>query len=651
MEAKRKRNNFIILLLLLVLAAGMAAVPKLMRRETVETGDTSSILSARVKRGSIRTTITGGGTLTDGEGTVISAPHGVEITEFLVNNGDMVEAGQPIAAVDMLSVQTTLQTLQKNLDYIARQMKLNPRRVGSSYIKAVNAGRVKAVYAKAEDQVTEVISRYGALAVVSLDGLMALQLETTSDVRPAENVTVRLPDGTEKPGRVERRLNDTLTVTLTDDGPKIGDQAEVYSAAGERLGSGTLYVHSAWNVTAASGKVAAVSAREGLVANAGSVLFALRDVELNSEYTKFYEQHLEYEEAMLRLYEIYRSGAIVAETAGRVSGIETTKIGPVLEGGGDYVLTLLDNGNPPPDPRRDPTKNFTNRYAQVGTIKFGSITFYVQKDKSGVGRYSDTPSVNLEKCRGVVLKSFAGIVIYDYDQETKKWKEISPDELEQEDVLWFVYGSEDRLQWIMRPPQPEPEVFFSGGGGAYVEPPFEMFELYDVDLAKITPQETVTVEVNIDELDIVSVSEGQTAEITIDALPGRAFDGTVTRIDPNGKNTGGNTRYKVTITIDRDENMLTGMNATAILTVGVTENVLTIPTAALDQRGNKTIVYTGCDPETRALTGEREVVIGVSDGETVEISEGLSEGETVWYSYYETESLPAFSAAGPVETA
>ena len=93
MEAKRKRNNFIILLLLLVLAAGMAAVPKLMRRETVETGDTSSILSARVKRGSIRTTITGGGTLTDGEGTVISAPHGVEITEFLVNNGDMVEAG------------------------------------------------------------------------------------------------------------------------------------------------------------------------------------------------------------------------------------------------------------------------------------------------------------------------------------------------------------------------------------------------------------------------------------------------------------------------------------------------------------------------------------------------------------------------------
>ena len=202
MEAKRKRNNFIILLLLLVLAAGMAAVPKLMRRETVETGDTSSILSAKVKRGSIRTTITGGGTLTDGEGTVISAPHGVEITEFLVNNGDMVEAGQPIAAVDMLSVQTTLQTLQKNLDYIARQMKLNPRRVGSSYIKAVNAGRVKAVYAKAEDQVTEVISRYGALAVVSLDGLMALQLETTSDVRPAENVTVRLPDGTEKPGRV-----------------------------------------------------------------------------------------------------------------------------------------------------------------------------------------------------------------------------------------------------------------------------------------------------------------------------------------------------------------------------------------------------------------------------------------------------------------
>ena len=651
MEAKRKRNNVIVTVLVLALAAGMAALPRMLHREDKSTADAASILSAPVRRGDIRTTISGGGTLTDGEGTMVTAPHGVEITEYLVKNGDMVQAGQPIAMVDMVSVQTTLQTLQKNLDYLSRQMKLNPSRIGQSRIQSVNAGRVKAVYAKLGDQVIDVIREHGALAVISLDGLMAVQMDTTSAVRPAENVTVRLSDGTEKPGRVERRLGDTVTVTLTDNGPAIGEKVEVFDQSGGSVGTGELYVHSAWNVAATSGEISYVNLKEGSIANAGLTIFMLRNVEFSTDYTKYYEQHLEYEDAMQRLFEIYRDGgAITAACDGRVSGIDSAVVGPVREGGGDYVLTLLDNPEPEPDPRRDAPKKFTNRYAQIGEIKFGSITFYVQKDKYAVEQYSKAAKVDLSKCKASVVKSFAGVTIYDYDKDKKNWKEITPDELLAGDILWFVYDAEGHLRWIMRPIQPEPEVV-SSGGGVYVEPPFEMFELYDTDVAKITPMETVTVEVNIDELDIVSVSEGQAAEITIDALPGRAYTGTVSRIDPNGKNTGGSTRYKVTITIDRDENMLTGMNATAILTVGVTENVLTIPTAALNQKGSRTVVYTGYDAETKTLIGEREVTIGVSDGETVAITQGLNEGETVWYSYYETTALPDLFAGAPVDVA
>ena len=113
MEAKRKRNNIIAGVLVLAIGAGMVALPRLMKKEEPQTEDTASILSAAAERSSIRTTISGGGTLTDGESTAVTAPHGVEITEFLVKNGDMVEAGQPIATVDMVSVQTALQTMQK----------------------------------------------------------------------------------------------------------------------------------------------------------------------------------------------------------------------------------------------------------------------------------------------------------------------------------------------------------------------------------------------------------------------------------------------------------------------------------------------------------------------------------------------------------
>ena len=157
------------------------------------------------------------------------------------------------------------------------------------------------------------------------------------------------------------------------------------------------------------------------------------------------------------------------------------------------------------------------------------------------------------------------------------------------------------------------------------------------ELLRVVPQDAMTVEVVVDELDITSVAVGQEAEITVDALPGRAYTGVVQQVDPNGKNNGGNTKYTVTISIPRDEKMLNGMNATAILTVGVTDEVLTLPAAALTQKGRRTLVYTGYDPAAETLLDPVEIVTGVSDGVTVEILEGLTEGQTVYYAYYESD--------------
>ena len=160
---------------------------------------------------------------------------------------------------------------------------------------------------------------------------------------------------------------------------------------------------------------------------------------------------------------------------------------------------------------------------------------------------------------------------------------------------WFEANHQtEACCWVAcnRSKQPKPEDeggggSFGGGGGGAEPENFEMYELDETELMKVIPQNQMTVQVSIDELDILSVAQGQTAEITVDALPGRAFYGNVSRINPIGENNGGNTRYTITITIDKDENMLPGMNATAILTVGQTENVLTIPSAALCQRGSK----------------------------------------------------------------
>ena len=176
-----------------------------------------------------------------------------------------------------------------------------------------------------------------------------------------------------------------------------------------------------------------------------------------------------------------------------------------------------------------------------------------------------------------------------------------------------------------------------------------MYDRTETELMRVSPIDTVSVEMLVDEMDILSVHVGQEAEVTVDALPGRAFTGTVSAIDPKGKNNGGNSKYTVTITMPREENMLDGMNAMAVLTVGKTESVLCLPAKALSEQGFTTLVYTGYDAKTGELTDPVEVVTGISDGDRVEIVSGLDEGQTVWYTAYESAESALFAAGTPEE--
>lgn len=153
----------------------------------------------------------------------------------------------------------------------------------------------------------------------------------------------------------------------------------------------------------------------------------------------------------------------------------------------------------------------------------------------------------------------------------------------------------------------------------------------DVTAFTLASNDSMILSVSVDELDINSVSKDQEAEVTLDALEDSSFTGTVTKVGSSSQSSGnGVAKYTVEITILKDAQMKEGMNASAVITVEEKKDVVTIPVNALQEKGDKTFVYTKKDDEGN-LSGEQEVSTGLSDGDKVEITDGLSEGDTVYY--------------------
>jgi len=121
-------------------------------------------------------------------------------------------------------------------------------------------------------------------------------------------------------------------------------------------------------------------------------------------------------------------------------------------------------------------------------------------------------------------------------------------------------------------------------------------------LMTLADMSVITAEVKVDETDIVNMHLGQSADVTVDALPGRTFKGHVTEVGDQAllRTTGIATSqsttgteeakdFKVVVTLDQlpTENLAElrpGLSTTAKITVADRPNALTLPIQALVQR-------------------------------------------------------------------
>jgi HlyD family secretion protein len=212
-------------------------------------------------------------------------------------------------------------------------------------------------------------------------------------------------------------------------------------------------------------------------------------------------------------------------------------------------------------------------------------------------------------------------------------------------------------------------------------------------LMTLADMSVITAEVKVDETDIVNMQLGQSADVTVDALPGRIFKGHVTEVGDQAllRTTGIATSqsttgteeakdFKVVVTLDQTpdnhlDELRPGLSTTAKITVAQKPNVLTIPIQALVQRDPAvektladnhgkmpaTVITTATTTKPAPVQGVYvltaasgklrvnfvAVTTGVTGATDIEVLSGLKEGDEIVTGRYQI--LRALKSGTPVK--
>lgn len=571
-----KKKTLIAALAVVLAAALLIALLPNGKADTSSVKVVEELLSAKAEYGTINTVFTSGGAISNSGTESIALAGSVKLRSWEVSEGDYVEAGDLLATVDRSSV---LQAISE-LDALMQELDAALERSRSDTVSSV-------LYSPIDGTVTKVYAESG------------------SDVE-------------------DTVYNNAALIVLTDNGGR-----EV-------------------NVVGYAGTVSAVYVSEGDTVYSGQSLIYLSDTEYTGEYERLLSQRRELEAQMQALFAAYERGGVYAGNSGRVTGLNEdilSSTGGSTGSGTHLAVRLLsspqrlsaivvqpvDNGeNETPEPGEPEEPSEPGQDGDKVTEKFGKVTAVDAEAGTVTVQLTDGSSLTLTSAEletlGASQISVGNILALGYDESGTL-------------VSVTVYssgGQDDPTGGGEMPSGGMGGGGMSGGTASAEDDTPKDYIMDETELCTLTDYDTAEITLTVDELDIAQLSIGQAVTVTLDALPGQSFDGEITEIDPNGENSGGSTKYSVTVTLPRTEDMLTGMNAAVRVQLKENDGRLLIPLAAVQEDANGIYVCTGYDKSSDEATDPIEITTGLSDGENVEVLYGLSEGDTVYYRYADT---------------
>lgn len=653
------------LLLLTVIIAGIVSVflgvhtMKDVRGREAAAGELP-VQETQAKIGKISNTIVGTGNLECGEEVSVAIPSGVVVDEVKVESGDSVSKGDVLAVVNEASVRRAMEDIQEEIDALDEEIDDSKDDTDSQSVKSKVDGKVKKIYVQEGQEVSECMAAQGALMVLSMEDYVTAEDEAdteilvTATVGSVAEICVSEGDDVYAGTTLFKLESDGQTLEYQEEMAKRQELAKTLQKLTVLSQNTTITAESdgiikSVNISAegSTGETQDAQVSKNATAVVGSASHTAEDgaeTESTTENGKGDEEQnvngnlltLKVEEsgvtdkdtlvvetpetgkkpqtalqakdgsyegtiawtpsgkkfAAETSYQAYVSlsaadgylfgtDSISQVKAGVLSGIEVAEEGKKLSFCITYPFTLSESpdgesgkGNGGNYDGSEGNENNDGNKNSGGNENNGTVT---GQGSNGNGNGSAAGNSSVSSQSGVVLASASSSSAAASQESTETADSDS-------EITAFVIASSD----------------------------------------------TMTLSVNVDELDINSVSKDQQAEITLDAVEGETFTGKVVKVGNTASSSGGVAKYTVKLTVPGDERMKEGMNASAVITIEERENVVTIPVNALQERGNQAFVYTQVDSEGN-LQGEQEVTTGLSDGETVEITDGLSEGDSVYY--------------------
>jgi len=163
-------------------------------------------------------------------------------------------------------------------------------------------------------------------------------------------------------------------------------------------------------------------------------------------------------------------------------------------------------------------------------------------------------------------------------------------------------------------------------------------------IANVRTDATPTITVNLTEVDAPTVKTEDQATLTFDAFTGKTFTGKVVSIDTAGSVSSGVTSYPATILLDSNiEEIYPNMSATANIITATKNDVLLVPTAAVQTQNDQTYVRLLKNGKPQQVNVET----GLSSSTQIEITSGLSEGDNVITSTVSSTTSTSSTSTSP----